>query len=149
MVEARQRPYDGRLNDFEVMNLGSPEPPLLAAVSETEIGGDIKDEDGSCENRNHISGSVDMTVGESHANCDYVVTAQNKKRSSPSPSQDEVAGPEQKRRPNSRMPLIPAPRLYKHVARPLTTMKGHTAFLTFAFAPTMATRNLCGTGSSN
>jgi hypothetical protein len=138
MIECRQRPFDGRLHDFEVLQLGDSSPPVLdyAQLTSTRDNNNVKssepvsndEEDGeSGEEPEQAQDNSEVAEEETEA-------AATKKRKQDAIASDSVG---QKKKGNNRaIVLPPVEHVYKPVARPITSMKGHTAFLTFAFAPT-------------
>jgi hypothetical protein len=133
MIECRQRPFDGRLHDFEVLQLGDSRPPVLdyAQLASTRDNNNVKSSEPVSNDEEDGESGEEQEQAQDEEDTEATATKKRK--------QDAIAGDSvgQKKKGNNRAIVLPAmEHVYKPVARPITSMKGHTAFLTFAFTPT-------------
>lgn len=155
-IEARQRPFDGRVFPMETLDLGLgdeeaekknagstrdpaalhqqwtqlPRAPTVAAdTGATTDAVDAAANDAADEAQPEDAADAAAADDDDQGETDDAASSKKRKL-------DEAADAPTKRRPFKNLPRAAVNGQYTmHIGRPVTSMKGHTAFLTFAYAP--------------
>jgi hypothetical protein len=145
MVEVRLRPFDGRIITFENANVGR-NTSSSSSTSSTSAAFNAQD-----TNKEVVNSNFDHEFDVEHVKCDFLNDERNrdkidlnenhvKKRKSRHECEDVIITSctenDRKKRGNA-MKYVPKimPPIQLMIARPVPSMQGHTAFLTFAVAP--------------
>lgn len=142
MIECRQRPFDARLHDFEVMNLGSSDPPVVvapfAAKGKQSADGAMRSATPATEQGDDVNTNATSEVGESvDGDTDADADDQNNNSSSStkrrkveaedgnaateaSVTVEESAGAGTTTATVRRLPLPALPKMYKQVSANMT-----------------------------
>lgn len=163
MMEVRQRPFDARVFQMETLDVGlgseenerenarSVRDPLASHQQWTHFPSSVvEDNKSNVAIANDNNEEEDDGSDESEKDSDAAdPSSKKRKREEPIESHarenaaseglevgEDIFTAEGKRRPYKNLPKAAVNGQYTmHIARPLTQMKGHTAFLTFAVAP--------------
>lgn len=138
MIEVRQRPHDGRIIQMETMDLGT-DAALESAVNryqDQKLGSSTIEKEDDNEvgvkrqrlNEDDIEDSVKLS-----SDSDMMVVDLKSTGISNDTALKEKSG--QSNSQNAKYVAKPMPKREAHVCRPMGSMKGHTAFLTFAMSP--------------
>ena len=122
MIEVRQRPFDGRVNNLEIADIGTDSTSAK--------------KEGDTEEKNTNEGTVEEVGNDNNDHIDDDDEDDNE-------DDDDVPSKRSKKNEDETVPKKKAPywtpkplkTIEKQVARPLQDMKGHTAFLYFGICP--------------
>jgi tRNA (adenine57-N1/adenine58-N1)-methyltransferase len=150
MMEVRRRPFDGRLTELETPDLGltnttdqgganqtssvsgtSPSSSFPVSIDNTSSSGVSSEEPSRKRSRAEEQGAQEMNSGVDTGNA-CLQDAQGRQTSDGEGQGSYQPTSETQRAPNIGAPPCALPASKSWVLRPHFTMKGHTAFLTFA-----------------